>query len=487
MYYSSLWKDCHISEKRIQEKEETDCIAAGLPVPEPRASATTTTILSDSQGSNRVPMIHVEDLSEQLLYLAASFINGVEATSYYYAATDVFPQQAQQVNTSTALSSSSSSWTMSGVFHFISEYLQRSVKFTSQSEVLELYYSETNQSLPMPLLLNSKFDWLQDISFVSTFVNSSSTNVFPTAISTVGVKGIAQLALNSSPKPTVVSIPRPELQYPNGLTTLFTKIWNQFLVSHQLVPCVMIITGASHIQGKSTIANGISKELGLNILDPVTCTQEIVSNQQLISKTDDPYSTISIGNGLRSRIITAVEAALKSNAESAASANVETKGGKGKKGATEAIAPVQGEITSLTKEMVELLPKQLIRQCITYKLYCNIKSGTYKGCILDINWDSSPIIMNKQDIVDIFEGRDLIVVPQGRKLGGGAGGGSIGSDSSRATTSRQHGVSTASIAFTAATKCILEVKNTLIWPDLIIEVQVSLNVLNIKCDINYTY
>ena len=419
-------------------------------------------------------MIHIEDLSEQLLYLADTFIRGLDTSTYYYAATDVQAPQAQQLNAVATTSSSSSSWTMSGLFHYISEYLQRSVRFTSQSEILEVYYSESNETLSLPLVLNSKFDWLQDIAFVSAFGNmSSSTNAFPNATAPVAAitKGVAQLVLNAGAKPAA-SISRPELLYPNGLTSLFTKIWNQFLVSHQLVPCVMIVTGASHIQGKSAIVQGISKELGLTVLDPVTCAQEIVSNQQLAVKpTDDLYSMTAIGNGLRTRIVSTLEAIMKSNAD-AASANVETKGkGKGK-AAAETIAPIQGEITSLTKEMAELLPKQLIRQSVAYKLYGSIKAGTYKGCILDINWDSSPVVLNKQDVVDIFEGKDLINMPQARKLGGG--GGSIGSDSSRASTSRQHGMSSASMALANASNSILELKSTLIWPDLIVEVQVRL-------------
>lgn len=505
--FTSLWKDCDITTKRAREQAEAEAIEAGEPLPLPGVSTSslTTTILSDSNGSNRVPMVHIEDLATQLFHLASVFaaavanscsenLPGSSCGDVYFAASDVPPPQTAQSGTSSSSSSATAAWTLAGLFHNISEKLNRVVKFTSQSEVMEMYFSSDDQE--NSLLCSGKFDWLQDISFVSSLaISDGGPSV---SFAAAGAAVFAANGLNppshppSRDKTSIPPVPLDEmtpeipiLQYPNGLCASFTKIWNQFLAAHKLVPCVVLVTGPSFVQGKVCVVEEVARHLDLAVLDPVGCVIEVVDNygsgKNSISGTSTSTSTDSasisgMGEGLRGRIIRHLEAASKAGQEAAAES---AKGGKGKGKAADAVAGAGStekvEITSITEETVKTLPRGLIHQCVAFKIYSGVKSGTYKGCVLDISWDSSLLIKSTQDLLDIFTCKDLITLPPtpaGRRGAGGDSSGRMGTG--RSSTGSQ---ATAAAAIATASKNIMEMQKAMVWPDLVVEIQCDNSVI----------
>lgn len=490
--YSSLWNDLEINEKKAliakqevlkaeaaNNAEGNESVSPGLPtgsliIPE------TTTIWSDSNGSNRVPMIHVEDLSSMLLYGAEKFAYGVgaddETVRYYYPATDAVKSDGSpNANDSSATSSSSnnSNWTMSGLFHQISEKLLRSHRFTSQMEVLDLYCGKGLDEDLNPLLVDH-FDWLQDISFASAYpmqaepdpVTVDKIPIVPT-LNVPGMKADAATARStksnasngnnsrsSSPErrgtpdePIRKTIRIPEMKYPNGICENFSAIWKEYLNAHQLKPCVIVTTGPAKV-GKTALSEALGNKLkGLTVVDPLNCVKEVIqlvddtpertttahssaeNLQHQVSTASRPPTTVGLasttpnskqfsiapadlGASLKSRIVGALEIILKP-AEDGTAAKPPP---KGKKTAPVADTNSNGvfavDLTTLTDETLKSLPTSLIRECISYKIYALVNTGICKGCVLDLNWGTIPdLFTKKQHFEDVFCCKNLITMP----------------------------------------------------------------------------
>ena len=488
--FKSLWYDCDTNAKRDREKAEAEAIEEGEPLPGPSTSSLTTTILSDSNGANRVPMVHIEDLATQLFHLADAFAqaptNGTGSVcaspaaspEVYFAASDV-PAAPPLQPGADSLSSSAATWTLAGLFHQISEKLDRTVKFTSQSEVMEMYFNSDdsdNATGENAMLCSGKFDWLQDISFVSAL---APTDGAPSVSFAPGLTGTSADQARDKPNSAKPGVPpvalenmstcAPALKYPNGLCLNFSKVWDQFLSAHRLVPCVVLVTGSSQVQGKAVVVEEVCRHMGLAVLDPIACTLDVVANQAVSKGNSSADGSIAgIGSALRGRITGHLEAAARADQEAAAAEPVKGKG-KGKAADAAPVGTEKIEITTITEETAKSLPNELVHQCIAFKVYSGIKSGTYKGCVLDINWDTTTLFTSSRDFVDIFTCKNLITlpsVPAGRRGAGGDSGSRMGTGRANTGSQAAHHATVA-----AASKNILEMEQAMVWPDLVVEVQ----------------
>lgn len=291
----------------------------------------TTTILSLTDGQSSVPMIHIYDFTKLLSSLIA--FEG-RLPTFYVAATD------------------NARMSVSDLCHTIAKVTHRQVNLTSYSEGLQVLMTKPNMQI-----------WCCNIP---VFRNHAA--IFQAA---------AEL-----------------FKYADGLCANFPKIWKEWLKTHNLSVCSILVTGPPKCM-KSDVAKLVAARLQLKYLDVNTCLKFVIEETGRAETAKDrasaktPLDHIHV---LRTRLLKALDS------QRAATPSSHSKGkGKGDESGGE-----KASHSSLTEAACRGVPAQLVRLCIGAVITTDPVCVRH-GYVLDV-WDWA--VQSADDLRQVLTHRD---------------------------------------------------------------------------------